>query len=253
MIQDRLIYYPERQTPAAAIAEAQRRGFLPWPTTEAFRGWTREPQGTARATVILFHGNAGHAGHREWYADALSGLGLRLILAEYPGYGPRPGLPGEATLVADAIETVALARRQFGERLLLVGESLGAGVAAAAAGKWGIPPLLLITPWDSLDQIARHHYPWLPVGLLLSDRYDSAKHLAGYGGRVAVVIAGRDSIVPPKHGRALFESLTTNKAVWEISGAEHNDWMMHVDGRWWRSVIEFLIGGEAGNGPPPRP
>jgi uncharacterized protein len=245
MIQDRLIYYPDHQPLAAAVAEAKRDGFLPWPSGEDFRGWVREADGTARATAVLFHGNAGHAGHRRWYAEVLRPLGLRLILAEYPGYGPRPGVPGEAALVADATEIVALAKRQFAEPLLLVGESLGAGVVAAAAGKAGAPPLLLITPWDGLDQVARHHYPWLPVGLLLSDRYDSVRHLAAFRGRVAVVIAGRDSIVPPSHGKALFESLATAKRVWEIPGAEHNDWMMHVDGPWWRSVIEFLLDGQA--------
>jgi uncharacterized protein len=241
MIQDRLIYYPEHQSIGSAISDAQRQGFQPWPSAAEFRGWVREPEGAVRATAILFHGNAGHAGHREWYADVLRPLGLRLILAEYPGYGPRPGAPGEAALVADAAEIVALAKQQFAEPLLLVGESLGTGVVAAAAAKAGAPPLLLITPWDGLDRVARHHYPWLPVSLLLSDRYDSVKHLSGYRGRVAVVIAGRDSILPPEHGKALFESLTTKKAVWEIPGAEHNDWMMHVDGAWWRSVIGFLL------------
>ena len=51
-----------------------------------------------RGTAIVFHGNAGHAGHRAYYARALTPLGLRVILAEYPGYGPRAGQPGEQAL-----------------------------------------------------------------------------------------------------------------------------------------------------------
>lgn len=74
--------------------------------------------------------------------------GLRVILAEYPGYGPRPGQPGEAALVRDAAETLARVREQFPGPLLVAGESLGAGVAAAVAKNSpdDLSGLLLITP-----------------------------------------------------------------------------------------------------------
>ncbi|MGB0127241.1 MAG: alpha/beta hydrolase [Rhodocyclaceae bacterium] len=242
MIQNRLIYYPDNIPLAAAVEEARRSGFAPWPSEADFRGWVREPEGTVRATAVLFHGNAGHAGHRAWYGGILLPHGLRLILAEYPGYGPRSGAPGERALVADATEIVRLAQRQFPGPLLLVGESLGAGVAAAAAARGEVLAVLLITPWDRLDQVARHHYPWLPVSLLLNDRYDSVEQLSAYRGRIAVVVAAQDSIVPPERGKALFERLAAPKHIWTIPGAEHNDWMMHVDGEWWRSVVGFLLG-----------
>ena len=208
VFQNRLIYFPDNLPLAAAIAEASGRGFAPWPGDDDYRGLRREPEGAARATVVLFHGNAGHAVDRHWYADEFVRLGLRVILAEYPGYGPRAGQLGEAALVADAAEALALARRQFPGPLLLVGESLGAGVAAAVARTTDVAAVLLITPWDRIERVARHHYPWLPVGAVLRDRYDSVANLSGYRGRVAVVIAERDSIVPPRLGRALFESLT---------------------------------------------
>lgn len=246
MIQDRLLYYPERQSLAAAVADARRGGFAPWPAESAFFGWIKEPPGVARATVVLFHGNAGHAGHRQWYGDLLVSLDLRLILAEYPGYGPRDGVPGEAALVADAAEILKRVRAQFPGPLLLAGESLGAGVAAAVAVQGDAAALLLITPWDRLDQVARHHYPWLPVGLLLRDRYDSVAHLSRYRGRTAVIVAADDDIVPAQGSRALFESLGSAKRLWSIPAAGHNDWMMHVDAAWWRAVVAFLLEGRAG-------
>ena len=168
---------------------------------------------------------------------------MRVILAEYPGYGPREGELGEASLVPDARETVALVRRQFPGPLILAGESLGAGVAAAAAKDSDIEALLLITPWDTLKNVAGHHYLWLPVGWLLRDRYDSAGNLAAYRGRVAVVVAEQDSIVPAKFGRALFANLPEPKRLWTIPDAEHNDWRDHVDAAWWESVLGFLYGG----------
>lgn len=241
VFQNRLIYFPDKLPLADAIADARSRGLVPWPGEGDYRALLREPKGTARATVVLFHGNAGHAGDRDWYADEFVRLGLRVILAEYPGYGPRAGNLGEAALVADAAATLALARSRFAGPLLLVGESLGAGVAAAVAHSADVAAVLLITPWDRIEQVARHHYPWLPVGAVLHDRYDNVANLSAYRGRVAVVIAGHDSILPPRLGRALFESLPEPKRLWTIPSADHNDWMVRVDTAWWGLVAGWLL------------
>jgi len=242
LFQDRLLYFPDTPPLATALAEAKRDGLAPWPAAGDYRGLLREPAGPARATIVLFHGNAGHAGHRARYAEALTRLGLRVILAEYPGYGPRTGKLGEASLVADAAQTVALARQRFAGPLLLAGESLGAGVAAALAdGAARIDGLLLITPWDTLENVARHHYPWAPVGWLLRDRYDSVANLAKYPGRVLVAVAERDSIVPARFGTGLYAALTGTKRLVVMPGADHNDWPDRVDAAWWRDAVDFLL------------
>jgi uncharacterized protein len=245
VFQDRLLYLPAAAPLAEVIADARRQGLAPWPDEGTYRGLWREPAGPARATVILLHGNAGHAGHRYAYAEVFVRLGLRVILAEYPGYGPRPGPLGEAALVADAVETLGRVRRQFPGPLLLAGESLGAGVAAAtaAAAPTEITALLLLTPWDRLEQVARHHYPWVPVGTLLRDRYDSRAHLATFRGPIAVVVAEQDRIVPPAFGRALHAALPDPKRLWVVPAADHNDWMTQVDTAWWRAVTDFLLSG----------
>lgn len=243
MFQDRQLYFPDNPPRPTLLSAAAREGLAPWPDGDNFRGLLREPHGRSRGTVVLFHGNAGHAGHRGWYAEAFAALGLRTILAEYPAYGSRPGKLGEASLVADARETLALARQQFAGPLVVAGESLGAGVAAAAVADrpGGVAALLLITPWDRLEAVARHHFPWLPVGLLLRDRYDSAANLAGFRGPVAVVLAERDSIVPAEFGNALFAALAEPKRLWLVPAADHNDWLGRVDGAWWQDVGRFLL------------
>ena len=189
--------------------------------------------------VIVFHGNAGHVGHRAFYTQALTPLDWRVILAEYPGYGPRAGRPGEHSFVDDASETVALAHRQYGEPLLLVGESLGAAVAAAAGKRHQerTAGLLLITPWDRLAHVASHHCPWLPVKWLLRDRYDSAARLARFDRPVVIALAGQDSIVPARFGIALHAARGGPKHLLQIDGAEHNDWPERVDASWWRMAM----------------
>lgn len=243
MFQDSHLYFPDTPPLDAVLAQAGHDGLAPWPSAADYRGLRREPGGTARATVVLFHGNAGHAGHRARYAEELSRLGLRVILAEYPGYGPRPGMHSEASFVADAAATLARVRREYPGPVILAGESLGAGVAAAAAAKApeGIAALLLMTPWDKLESVARHHYAWLPVDLLLRDRYDSVAHLATFRGRIAVVVAERDGIVPPRFGHALFEAAPAPKRLWTVAAADHNDWLGRVDAAWWREVVGFLL------------
>lgn len=241
LLQQRLLYLPDR-VPLASMVVAPLR---PWPDGGAMRGLVAEPRARARATVVVFHGNAGHAGHRAWYASLLTAHGLRVVLAEYPGYGPRDGALGEASLVADALATLALARERHGGPLLVIGESLGAGVAAAASGR--APPgtvdgLLLATPWLRLADVAAHHYPWLPVRTLLADRYDSAANLAHFDRPLLVVVAERDAVVPAAGGQALHATLAGPRTrLVSLAGAGHNDWPAQLDAAWWDEALAFLL------------
>jgi len=239
LLQDRLLYFPQRAT----VAEVSRGGLAAWPSADGFRGLVAQPQGAARATAIVFHGNAGHAGHRAYYAAALARLGVRVILAEYPGYGPRDGEVGEGPMVEDASRNIELAHRQYGPPLLVLGESLGAGVAAAAVARQreDVAGVMLVTPWDRLDHVAKFHYPWLPVAWLLRDRYDNAAHLGGFGRPVLVVVAAQDDIVPAQFGQALYRALPEPKRLLVIPDAGHNDWPGRVDAAWWRQAVDFLL------------
>ena len=240
-LQDRLLYFPATTSLQAAPVE----GLRPWPSVEDFRGWVAEPPGGAHRTTVVFHGNAGHAAHRAFYAQALGPLGFRVILAEYPGYGPRAGVLREASLVADGAETLARAHRQYGAPVLVIGESLGAGVASAAAPRQpaAVAGLLLITPWDRLHHVAGHHYPWLPVRWLLRDRYDSVENLKAFDRPTVVVVAERDSIVPAQLGTALHASLPGPKRLVVIKDSDHNEWFERTTAGWWQAVVDAALGG----------
>jgi hypothetical protein len=238
--QDRLLYFPQR----APVAQLVGNGLQPWPSAQDFRGLVAQPAGTARGTVVVFHGNAGHAGHRAFYAHALVPLGWRVVLAEYPGYGPRGGAPGEATLLADAQQTLAVVRHAWPGPVLVVGESLGAAVAAGAAALSAdlVSGLLLVTPWDRLAHVAAIHYPWLPAKWLLRDDYDSVAHLASFAHPVAVAVAQHDRIVPARLGQALHAALGGPKRLLVIEDSGHNDWPDRVDARWWRAAVGAALG-----------
>lgn len=238
--QDRLLYFPAQTT----VERVATGGLRAWPSPQDFRGLVAEPTGDVRGTAIVFHGNAGHVGHRAFYAHALTPLGLRVILAEYPGYGPRGGKLSEASLVADAEATIALAHRQYGGPMVLLGESLGAAVAAAAGARHRdlTAGLLLVTPWDRLAHVGSHHYPWLPVKWMLRDEYDTRANLAAFDRPVVVAVAERDSIVPAHLGSALHAALGGPKRLVVIEASDHNDWPDRVDAGWWRAAIAYALG-----------
>ncbi|MGE0313258.1 MAG: alpha/beta hydrolase [Lautropia sp.] len=238
LFQDRLLYLPTR-TPLAAYEST----LLPvWPDRDEVRGLIAEPApgATIRGTAVVFHGNAGHAGHRAFYLPPLADAGLRTILAEYPGYGPRNGKPSEQVLIDDAAATIGRVHAAFGAPIVVVGESLGAAVAAAAAARVRdrIAGLVLITPWDRLAEVAAYHYPWLPVRAMLREPWDTASHLADFDKPVVVALATDDAVVPARFGRALFDALSAPKHRREIEGAGHNDWAGRVDGAWWRETMD---------------
>lgn len=238
--QDRLLHYPEPIAREPALAQAARLRLTPWPDGEDPRAWLRASPATTRGTVILFHGNGGHALHRDWFADEMEKLGLRTLLAEYPGYGHRPGGHAERILVGDARETIAQAKRAFPGPLIVAGESLGAA-GTQADPTAAVDGVLLITPWLTLRDVAAFHYPWLPVSLFLRDRYDSAAALAGYSGPKVVVLAGQDSLIPPEQARRLFEGLPGPKRLIEVPKAGHNDWVDDMSSSQWREIVDFVV------------
>jgi alpha-beta hydrolase superfamily lysophospholipase len=241
LFQRKMLYLPSGGS--LSVDQATENGMVHWPSTRAFVGYLcDEIPDDAKGTVVVFHGNAGAAYHRDFYAEALSRQGLRVILAEYPGYGGRSGRPSEEALVRDALETIRFAHREFGEPLYLWGESLGCGVVAGAlkATDIPIPGVVLFTPWDSLPALAQTHYPILPARWLVRDHYDNVENLKGYGGKVAVILAGRDEVVPVRHGQKLYGSIAAKKKLWLFEGASHNAMPVSPELSWWNEVVAFV-------------
>ena len=244
-MQNKFLYFPNDEWPSEAMLAAENLAL--WQATGAdFRGLISIGNAPAPSgTIVLFHGNGGTAYDRSFYLEPLTELGFRVILAEYPQYGGRPGKVGEKPFVADGLETVRHAFAQYGEPLYLLGESLGCGVAAAVAKKTSTPiaGIILITPWDTLAAVAKSLFPFLPVTMLLTDKYDSIGNLQSFKGNISVVGAERDEILPIRHAHNLFANLPEGKKrMWAIQGAGHNDWPFHADDSLWREMTDFVKG-----------
>ena len=242
-LQNKLLYYPGSSVPSEESLKADN--LRRWQSSASdYHGLVAiNDAGGAKGTIVVFHGNGGIAADRTYYLKDLGTLGYRVILAEYPAYGGRKGELGEKAFVHDATETVALASEKYGGPLFLLGESLGCGVAAAVAGVTAvkIDGIVLITPWDTLASIARVKFPFFPVRLFLTDRYDNIGNLSSFKGRIAVVGAGRDEVIPLAHARKLYDSLPGSaRRMWIMQGAGHNDWSMHVNSTWWKEIMDYV-------------
>jgi len=243
-LQNDMLYYPSSYVPGQNELAARHIQFWPGGVGE-YRGFISTiPVSNVKGTIVVFHGNAGTAADREYYMNDLPALGYRIILAEYPGYGARKGKLGEVSFVNDAKETMRIAFEQYGKPLYLLGESLGCGVAASLAKETPVPidGIILITPWNTLLAVAKEKFPWLPVKLFLRDKYDSNQNLKAFRGRITVIGAERDDIIPIHHAKALYESLPGQKKMWVIKGAGHNDWLDLMDRSKWKEITDFVRG-----------
>lgn len=253
VFQRKLIYFPTLAPATALVPLAAGNGLEPWrDAAGAIIGWRQRRTTPAANRLVVFHGNAGFALHREYFVRGFEGLDggrtWEVLLFEYPGYGARPGEPGEAAIKAAAL-AAALALRQGDDRPVFVaGESIGGGVATYLAGEpsAGVAGAFLVTPFTNLVEVATHHYPFLPVKLILRERYDCRAALREFRGPVAVLLAGRDEVVPTRFGQQLYDSYTGTKQLWVQEGASHNTVDYAPAARWWREVSDFLLDEAAG-------
>lgn len=237
-----LIYYPSSARLETLEPLAAREGLLVWRDAEQrFIGWrSRQGQG---APVLILHGNAGHAFHRSDVVSRLrqAGIASPIHILEYPGYGARQGTPTEGNLTAAALEAIDL----LGQETILLGESLGSGVACTAASRRQhlVHGLVLVAPFDSLVSVAGKHYPLIPVGLILKDRYQSSRALEGFRGPLAVIMAEEDAIIPADSTRRLFESYNGPKKLWRVLRSGHNEVLWDISDSELLSAFRFAGGG----------
>jgi len=193
--------------------------------------------------VLVFNGNAGDRSFRAPLALALSREGFSVLLFDYRGYGGNPGHPTEEGLSADARAARAyLAGRSDVDpaRIVYLGESLGCAVAVELATHHPPAALVLRSPFTSLADVGRRHYPFLPVRLLLKDRFSSVDRIAGIARPLLVVAGERDRIIPSSHSRRLHDAAGEPKRFALIPGTGHNDEEL-LDGELFiNEVVRFL-------------
>ncbi|ABK98481.1 alpha/beta fold hydrolase [Pelobacter propionicus] len=214
VFQRRMIYYPSHHS--------ETNGLAPWVVDGRTIGYARKVNDPKNVWLFI-HGNGGQAADRAYALQCFSGSDSVFIL-EYPGYGNREGSPGKSSFDSAAEAAYGeLSRNYPNTPLCVVGESIGSGPASTLAKLQRQPDrIVLVAPFDTLASVARYHFPLIPAGLLLFDRWDNVEALAGYAGKLEIYGTIDDRILPIRHARALAKSLPLAE-FYEIPGG-HNDW-----------------------------
>jgi pimeloyl-ACP methyl ester carboxylesterase len=207
---------------------------------ERIQVWTvARPGGRA---LLYFGGNAEDvAGSIPGFAQAIPDRSLYFV--NYRGYGGSSGRPSETGLVADALVVFDHVHARHPD-VAVIGRSLGSGVAVQLAAARPVERLVLVTPYDSLLDVARAYFRWLPVGLLMRDRYESARRAPAVSAPVLVVIAEADEIIPRARSEALVAAFAPRQAsVVVVPGVGHNT--LDSSPGYLESVATFLAGSDS--------
>jgi hypothetical protein len=188
--------------------------------------------------VLHCHGNAGNVADRVPHARLLAAAGFDVLLFDYRGYGRSRGRPGERETYADAgaARDALLARAGVDPaRVLYLGESLGAAIALNLAIAHPPAGLILQSPFTSVRDIARFHYPYVPRPLV-PDAYPSLRLISGLRAPLLILHGTRDTVVPFMHGEALFHAAPEPKRLEVFPDAGHNDML---GDRWVQTIAAW--------------
>lgn len=200
------------------------------------RGWLVNPE-LAREKLLIYYG--GNAEDIFLNIDEFRDINAASLFVAYRGYGPSDGRPGEAELFADSLAVIDdMVGRYSPKEIFLIGRSLGSGVACYAAANRQIHGAVLVTPYDSVENIARSAYPWLPVSMLLKHRFNSLRYLPRITCPLLVIYGGRDRVVPPGRTENLIDHMVGEKEIVFIKRAHHATIDMFQE--YWAALLDFI-------------
>jgi pimeloyl-ACP methyl ester carboxylesterase len=239
LMQERLIFHPR------PLSDAERQDIrLRFPKGQSVFAQAADgtkvhawhlPGAPGAPLVLYFGGNAEEVSWMLGEADAATNAGW--LLVDYRGYGGSEGAPSEDALVADALAWYDRFAPQS-KKIIVFGRSLGSGVAVRLAAERAVDAVILVTPFDSMVEVGKRHYPFLPVGLLLKHRFDSISRAPKMTTSLLCIVAMRDSIIPSEHAKLLYDAWGGPKRWVPLEEAGHNTVDAHPN--YWRSINAFL-------------
>lgn len=241
LFQGRMIFYPQK-VPRQTLNRYKAFEMILDHDGVALHGWFVKGRISKDQPLVVYYG--GNAEEISWNMEEMKRYGIdSFLLINYRGYGNSQGSPSEKDLVADALFIMEhiIGRFQVNpEHIVLMGRSLGTGVAVQVAAKQKVGGVILVTPFDSLVNVAKTHYPLFPVNLLLRHRFDSVSLAPKIDIPALFIMGSNDLIIPNRFSEYLAEKWKGAKTLMLIKGAGHNDIEAH--NAYQEAIIEFLKG-----------
>lgn len=244
-MQRSMMYFPDKNKPPAL--EIGETVSVTSTDGQKIESWYFPPSITGKPVIIYFHGNAGHYGHRAHKAIHYLQAGYGVLLAEYRGYGGNSGEPTEEGIYLDAraqVNWLINKQKISTDNIVIYGESIGSGPAVQMATEFPVKALILESPFASLYERASSRYFFMPVNLLLKDRYMNTEKIGSVTFPLFIIHGKKDRTIPISSAQKLFDSANHPKTFKEFPQAGHND--LYNFGAY-KAVIDFLASMETDN------
>ncbi len=238
LLQDRLLFLP-RASDARAVKQLQ-----PWEVSLknqglTLTGWLIPAHEPSQAPLVFyFGGNAEDISVTS--LDLSANANANFVFMNYRGYGKSEGEPSQAGLQADAVfiyDEIVNSTPHNGKRVLFA-RSLGSGVGIYLAAQRKIDAAVLVTPFDSVRNVAQRHFSWLPVSFLLRHPFDSLSLAPKLNIPALFLLAEYDEIVPLAHSQRLAESWGGSAELVTIKRASHNS--IGSETEFWAPIQQLL-------------
>ena len=202
-------------------------------------GWYHEKDLKKHKTVVFFHGNAGSLENRIHKLNHFQDMNINFLIIAWRGFSGNNGKPSEQGLYEDGKSAINwITEKQVDEKnIILYGESLGTGVATHLAQNKSYAGIILETPFTSMIDAAKTFYPYIPVNLLLKDKFENYKKVKNINSPTLVMHGEADQIVPFSMGKKIYELANEPKYSYFTKYDNH---MMEYDEKLVLALKSFL-------------
>ena len=229
LYQRKLLYHPsENNYTGDEIQFDYKEVFIEVDKDVKLKSWFLEKDLKKNKTILYFHGNAGDLTNRVNKLNELNKLDVNILIISWRGFSGNQGKPTEKNLYNDARKSVEWLNETgvTNKNIILYGESLGTGVATELGQNNSFSGIVLESPFTSIADAAKIYYPYLPVNLLLKDRYDTIKKIKNIKIPVLIMHGKKDNIVPFFMGEKLYQMANEPKYKYF---SEEDDHMMEFN------------------------
>ncbi|MFO0798968.1 MAG: alpha/beta hydrolase [Gemmataceae bacterium] len=224
----RLVFHPHTAAEAWLPPPDRRTQDVEFTSADGTKlhAWWLPPTRPEAGAFLVSHGNGGNLSYRGDLAIYLNkATDAGVLMYDYPGYGKSDGSPTEAGCYAScdaAYAWLTTDGKISPLRVVLLGESIGTGVAVEAATRHDHRALVLMCPFTTLPAAAKHHYPWLPTHTLMRSRFDSLSRIHSCTRPLLVGHSTDDRVVPFWQGETLYNAANEPKELQGVAAAGHN-------------------------------
>ncbi len=243
LFQEKLIYHPSREIKHTPRERGLEYEDLKLQTADGVNisAWY-VPHDTVKAHILFFHGNTGNIGNPMAELAKLHSLGYAVMLVDYHGYGQSEGTPSEQATYQDAQAAwnyLTVTRGIPAKSIVVMGESLGGGIAIDLASRVEPGALVTKSTFTSMADVGALHAGWLPVRMILRHRYDSIDKVPNIKCPKLIIHTAGDKLIPIAQSRKLFAAAAEPKQFMETPGVHHAGGFMH-SAEFARQMDEFI-------------